>query len=322
MAKKTKNKKKNLQKRQEDKKKKRIKALQTKKNRKPSKVSSVQRRLMENMPFLSLEPEVEAIRPDEALIRTAMEQGGPREQVLAFATPDLLREIEEAMAGIQIRIPADVDAIVNLSAKTMETALQQSDATEMAFPFLACKFVIERQKILGEVPIDGESLMETVEAFLQENGGGERGVERPASEGTAGGASDEGEAEGWSDDFADSELGACCRAIEEHLERKFADKPEEAEFLQAEINTFFEEYLFETKGVSTPENLKASHFSSYLSGWYLRNAKPSREDMSVALQAFEEALARLETMDSLSAEALAEAKERISDREAFLDLVD
>lgn len=295
MAKKKKQKKAGIAKRQKNKQqkknaaKRKIQAMKTPQRRiSPAKV----KQNLKNLPSLIFEPELEGIAfsIDEVKQVTAEHEKAP-DQIEAIATESFMQKVMEACQEMRIRFEQENDTDKNMMVHAILYFMEQEDAPAYLNQVVVAMFFRAQHQIkTPETPLELKELNlklreydETWSDYLQEKmdasgltnilPGGQSLPTEPGSD-----AVEEAE----ETILLSSPFEAVIEEFGEYLTADLAMEEDDRERTVEDVEVLVNDYC-EEKEITQLEDLKPRKVRNFLEGWFVRMMNPTRDDMEIMI---------------------------------------
>ena len=310
MAKKKKQKKAGLIKRQSSKQN-RKKALKRKElARRPIEKKQMNRsqvkKTLKNLPHLVFEPELQQIlfTPEQLSTVTSQHEKTP-DQIEAIATDEFITSLTETLNTMEQRYTKEVNKSYTMMVKAVLYFMGQSEEAAPSFlnQIIVSLFFVSKAKaentdltrkdleiLLDEYDKKWESYMEEkMESLKKET--------MPATDSTS-------EPGDYEEEIKRIEESAFTGMLEEFADYLTADpqiSDDQAERFQEDVEVLFDDYFGE-KEITTFEGFRVRKIKNFVEGWFIRNMHPTAEDISSLLDALVKVSEFLENKGEISSE--------------------
>lgn len=332
MAKKKKQKKAGIAKRQQSKQQKKLavkRKLQAKKTPQrrisPSKV----KQNLKNLPSLVFEPEIEriAFKADD-IERVQAGHDNVPDQIEAIATPDFMTQLTEACQALRIRFEEEGDTNKGMMVHAILYFMEQEEAPAFLNQIVVAMYYRSLHRLNHpdqEIDIKGLNQLlkeydETWSDYLQEKmdsagltslfqGEGALPSEAPAAATEA--VEDEPTA------LLESPFEAVVSEFNEYLSSELSLDDESRERAVEDVEVLVNDYC-EEKEITGLEELKARKVRNFLEGWFLRMMNPTREDMETMIDSLAQFFRFAVQTERISPETGDGISKLLEDRDALL----
>ncbi|PCI23516.1 MAG: hypothetical protein COB67_12700 [SAR324 cluster bacterium] len=324
MAKKKKQKKAGLAKRQAGKqvKKRAVKrkvVSQRPAEKKQMKMSRVKKNL-KKLPNLIFESELQEIAFTQEQVQGVMEAHEKTpDQIEAIATPEFMEKLGVQLQTMDQRFALEQDADRGMMVKAMLYFMDQEQAPTYLNQLIVSLFYQALHKIetpeadFGPIELElqikdydekWESYLEEKTAALQEQG---EGAETPAF------PQEEVEEEAWTA----SPFEQLLEEFGSYLSSELKMEEEVLEKTQEDAEALFNDY-FEEKEITSLEGIRVRKIQNFLEGWFIRNMNPTPEDVESMIGSLSTLVGFLESKEKIAADKCQAIVEYLGNKEAIL----